>query len=60
MKEFFLKASDSLITLNSSISSNARSASDLILKIISKFDEIRYASESIPDYIIHPDNTKSN
>jgi hypothetical protein len=60
MKEYFLKASNALTQLNSSVSSQARSIADITVKIYTKFEEIRYASESIPDYILHPDRSKSN
>ncbi|MHA2243407.1 MAG: hypothetical protein ACXADY_00400 [Candidatus Hodarchaeales archaeon] len=60
MKEYFLKASDALTRLNSSVSTNARSVSDIAVKIYTKFEEIRYTSETIPDFILHPDQTKSN
>ncbi|UCE13106.1 MAG: hypothetical protein JSV04_13065 [Candidatus Heimdallarchaeota archaeon] len=60
MKEYFIKASDALTGLNNSVSTNARSVADITIKIYTKFEEIRYMSESIPDYILHPDQTKSN
>jgi hypothetical protein len=60
VKEYFLKASDALTRLNSSVSTNARSVSDIAVKIYTKFEEIRYTSETIPDFILHPDQTKSN
>jgi len=60
MKEYFIKASNALTQLSSSVSSHARSISDITVKIYTKFEEIRYASESIPDYILRPDQTKSN
>lgn len=60
MKEYFIKASKALTQLSSSVSSHARSISDITVKIYTKFEEIRYTSESIPDYILRPDQTKSN
>lgn len=60
MKEYFIKASNALTQLSSSVSSHARSISDITVKIYTKFEEIRYTSESIPDYILRPDQTKSN
>jgi len=60
MKEYFLKASNALTRLNSSVSTNARSASDIMIKIYTQFEEIRYTSETIPDFILHPDQTMSN
>ncbi|MFX0085290.1 MAG: hypothetical protein ACFFAU_06425 [Candidatus Hodarchaeota archaeon] len=60
MKEYFLKASTALTQLNNSVSSQARSIADITVKLYTKFEEIRYASESIPDYILHPDQSKSN
>ena len=60
MKEYFLKASNALTGLNSSVSTNARSASDIMIKIYTQFEEIRYTSETIPDFILHPDQTMSN
>lgn len=60
VKEYFLKASDALTRLNSSVSANARSVSDIAVKIYTKFEEIRYTGETIPDFILHPDQTKSN
>jgi len=60
MKEYFLKASNALTRLNSSVSTNARSASDIMIKIYTQFEEIRYTSETIPDFILHPDQSMSN
>ncbi len=60
VKEYFLKASNALTQLNSSVSVSARSVSDITVKIYTKFEEIRYASESIPDFILHSDQVKSN
>jgi hypothetical protein len=60
MKEYFLKASNALTRLNSSVSTNARSAADITIKIYTRFEEIRYMSETIPDFILHPDQTMSN
>ena len=60
MKEYFLKASNALTQLNNTISTNARSVEDIAIKIFTKFEEIRYKSEAIPDYILHSDQTKSN
>ncbi|MFX0122903.1 MAG: hypothetical protein ACFFAE_04640 [Candidatus Hodarchaeota archaeon] len=60
MKEYFLKASNALTRLNSSVSTNARSAADITIKIYTRFEEIRYKSETIPDFILHPDQTVSN
>ncbi|MFX0014523.1 MAG: hypothetical protein ACFFB2_05180 [Promethearchaeota archaeon] len=60
MKEYFLKASTALTRLNNSVSTNARSVADITVKIYTKFEEIRYKTETIPDYILHPDQTKSN
>jgi hypothetical protein len=60
MKEYFLKASNALTRLNSSVSTNARSVGDITIKIYTQFEEIRYLSETIPDFILHPDQTMSN
>ncbi len=60
VKEYFLKASNALTRLNSSVSINARSVADITVKIYSKFEEIRYTSETIPDFILHPNQTKSS
>lgn len=60
MKEYFLKASNALTQLNSTVSTQARSIADITVKIYTQFEEIRYASENIPDYILHPDLSKSN
>lgn len=60
MKEYFLKASNALTRLNSSVSTNARSAADITIKIYTRFEEIRYMSETIPDFILHPNQTMSN
>ncbi|MFX0151137.1 MAG: hypothetical protein ACFFAJ_10180 [Candidatus Hodarchaeota archaeon] len=60
MKEYFKKASTALTQLNNSVSINARSAVDITLKIYTKFEEIRYASETIPNFILHPDQSKSD
>jgi len=60
VKEYFLKASNALTRLNNSVSTNARSVADITVRIYTKFEEIRYISETIPDFILHPDQTKSN
>ncbi len=60
MKESFLKASNALTRLNSSVSTNARSAADITIKIYTRFEEIRYIGETIPDFILHPDQSISN
>jgi len=60
VKEYFIKASTALTQLNNSVSINARSATDITLKIYTKFEEIRYSGETIPDFILHPDQTKSD
>jgi ESCRT-II complex subunit VPS22 len=60
VKEYFLKASNALTQLNSSVSINARSFSEVTVKIYTKFEEIRYSSESVPDFILHPDQSRSN
>ncbi len=60
MKEYFQKASDALTLLNSSVSVNARSIKDITIKIFTQFEEIRYTSETIPDYVLYSNQTKSN
>ncbi len=60
VKEYFLKASNALTQLNSSVSVSARSVSDITVQIYSKFEEIRYSSESVPDFILHSNQVKSN
>lgn len=60
MKEYFMKASNALTQLNNSVSIRARSVTDVSMKLFTRFEEIRYGSEGIPDFILHPDKTKSN
>jgi len=60
MKESFLRANDALLELNRSISDQHRSMADISTKLITKFEELRYLTESLPDYIIRSDNTISN
>jgi len=60
MKDYLLKASNALTQLNNAISINARSIADVVIKIYTEFEEYRYIAETIPDFIIRPDNTKSN
>lgn len=60
MQEYFMKANKALIALNNSISTKARSAADISMNLFTKFEEIRYSSETIPDFILHPDQTKSD
>jgi translation initiation factor 2B subunit (eIF-2B alpha/beta/delta family) len=60
MKEYFMKANKALIALNNSISIKARSVADVSMNLFTKFEEIRYSSETIPDFILHPDQTMSN
>jgi hypothetical protein len=60
MKEYFLKASNALTQLNNSVAINARSVTDVTVKIYTRFEEIRYQSEAIPDHILHPDQPRSN
>ncbi|WP_455143180.1 hypothetical protein [Candidatus Hodarchaeum mangrovi] len=60
MKDYLLKASNALTQLNNTVSINARSMADVVLKIYTEFEEYRYIAETIPDFIIRPDNTKSN
>ena len=60
MKDYLLKANNALTQLNNTISMNAQSVADIVLKIYTDFEEYRYIAETIPDYILYPDNTKSN
>jgi hypothetical protein len=55
-----MKANKALIALNNSVSARARSVADVSMNLFTKFEEIRYSSETIPDFILHPDQTKSN
>ncbi|MHA1972256.1 MAG: hypothetical protein ACTSW1_04645 [Candidatus Hodarchaeales archaeon] len=60
MKESFLRANDALLKLNRSVSDQYRSMAGTSTRLITKFEELRYLAESIPDYIIRSDNTISN
>ncbi len=60
MKEQYLKSSKALNQLNDSVSRQAKHYSKQFIKIYTTFEEIRYSSESIPDYILHQNKKKSN
>jgi len=60
LKEQFLKASKALNQLSNIVSREAKQYSDQFIKIYTTFEEIRYASESIPNYILRQKMKKSN
>jgi hypothetical protein len=60
VKEYFLKATNALTQLNKSATANARSVADLTVKMYTKLEEIRYKSETIPNFILRSDQTRSN
>ena len=60
MKDQYLKSSKALNQLSDSVSRQAKQYSNQFIKIYTTFEEIRYSSESIPDYILHQNKTKSN
>ena len=60
LKEHYLKTSKTLNQLSNLVSLNAKQYSDHFIRIYTLFEEIRYASESIPDYILREDTKASN
>ena len=60
MKEQYIKTSKTLNQLTDSASRHAKHYSNQFIKIYTTFEEIRYSSESIPDYILHQNSKKSN
>lgn len=60
LKEQYLKSSKALNQLSDSASRQAKQYSNQFIKIYTSFEEIRYSSESIPDYILHQNMKKSN
>ena len=60
LKEQYSKASKALNQLSNSVSRQAKQYSDQFVKIYTLFEEIRYTSESIPNYILRQNMKKSN
>ncbi len=60
LKEQYSKASKALNQLSNSVSRQAKQYSDQFVKIYTSFEEIRYTSESIPNYILRQNMKKSN
>ena len=59
MKERYQQASNALNQLGNSATINAKHLANQIIKIYTQFEEIRYISETIPDFILHSDNNIS-
>jgi translation initiation factor 2B subunit (eIF-2B alpha/beta/delta family) len=59
LKDRYQKASDALNQLGNSAVINAKQFSDQIIKIYTQFEEIKYISETIPDFILKKDNKVS-
>ena len=59
MKDRYQKASDALNQLGNSAAINAKQFSDQIIKIYTQFEEIKYISETIPDFILKKDKKMS-
>ena len=58
LKEQYSKASKALNQLSNSVSRQAKQYSDQFVKIYTLFEEIRYTSESIPNYILRQNMKK--
>jgi hypothetical protein len=60
LKGHYLKASKALNQLSNSVSRQAKQYSNQFIKIYTSFEEIRYSSESIPNYILRQNMKSSN
>ena len=59
MNERYQQASNALNQLGNSATINAKHLANQIIKIYTQFEEIRYISETIPDFILHSDTNIS-